>query len=238
MSSFLYAFIANEKVVAHIKTVSRTIFHNCMYKSWIKWKMVEKNGQKNSTLPFAHKLHPIVSLDDVFLEFLSIFLLRTLLLAFMTSFFISKKQTRNINTWIVFVSVIETFLFITQNRFKNSVNTFSSHFFSFTLRCCTRRHPQQLPMMFYNEIDTKKIDPENIWYYSIVLRSVLSLNVFVFLYIYLCYIERLPLIDQWNSKYLNWKIKRRINKISKRESVRRSESCFPVTKIHFVGVDV
>lgn len=109
---------------------------------------------------------------------------------------------------------------------------------SFTLRCCTRRHPQQLPMMFYNEIDTKKIDPENIWYYSIVLRSVLSLNLVVFLYIYLCYIERLPLIDQWNSKYLNWKIKRRINKISKREWVRRNEVCFSVTKIHFVGVDV
>lgn len=56
---------------------------------------------------------------------------------------------------------------------------------SFTLRCCTRRHPQQLPMMFYNEIDTKKIDPENIWYYSIVLRSVLSLNLVVFLYIFI-----------------------------------------------------
>lgn len=132
MSSFLYAFIANEKVVAHIKTASRTIFHNCMYKSWIKWKMVEKNGQKISTLPFAHKLHPIVSLDDIFLEFSSIFLLCTLLLAIHDIFFISEKQTRNINTWIVFVSAIETFLFITQNRFKNSVNTFSNHSFVHT----------------------------------------------------------------------------------------------------------
>lgn len=141
------------------------------------------DGQKISTQPFAHKLHPIVSHLTIFSSgFLSIYGFLSCL-SFCASkefkgvfLFGESKKYQHMNRLRFLYSL---HLFIIQNRFKNNVNTLLlvGCCFSFTLAlafCCR---------WYFIEIDTEKIDPENIWYHSIEFAA-LSLNLFVFIFIY------------------------------------------------------
>lgn len=220
LPSFLYAFIVNEKVLRTHKITSRTIYHNCIHTNGIengnKVKPEKWTQKKSSTLPFAHKLHPVVSLDDVFLVFLSICCLFLRSCAFskqcQASFYLVK--TRNINTCIVFVSAIERslHLFITQNRFKNNVNTFLlSPFF------LPHTSYSPLPSTAFDDvlyIYTEEIDPENIWYHSIVFPSccapLLCLSMYLFSYLLMLYwvvafnrATKLEMLELENKKGIN-----------------------------------